>query len=64
MPRILPLLMAAAALAPAWASAQDASLGRLFHTPQQRAELDKRRIAPAPAAKEEPPAPAAQETPA
>jgi hypothetical protein len=61
MPRIPALLITAAALAPAWATAQDAGLGRLFHTPQQRAELDKRRIAPAPAPKEEPAAPAAQE---
>jgi hypothetical protein len=65
MPRTIRALVlgagAAAALLPAVAAAQDASLDRLFHTPQQRAELDKRRLAPPPAVKDEPAAPPVRE---
>jgi hypothetical protein len=46
------MLAAAAAAAAAPAGAQDGNVGRLFHTPQQRAELDKRRLAPAPVKEE------------
>jgi hypothetical protein len=52
---------AAAALLPAIGSAQDTSIDRLFHTPQQRAELDKRRNTPQPVAKDEPAAPPPRE---
>jgi hypothetical protein len=46
---------AVAAAGAAAASAQSADLGRLFFTPQQRAELDKRRLSNAPAQADAPP---------